>query len=402
MDLEDHQHDNLFYVLDKANSKQMSILKEEFNVKLGKTLEEKRDQIIHYVMSDTVNFNFFTRWLSQVYLNLNNTIYIFEPEHKSLFKKYNYKYVSAILNDILCPVYEIHANSIIDIQVIDYQYINLNNQMIISLAAPSLVMDNSKENPTTFKDVYFGYIIIDYNKEHITLSLYPQPHVYSINNIETSNRDLDKVANNFINFFKKNIWAFNSTPPEWIVFAMSDIVDEYFNHNNPLIDKKLDEFKENHITGILDILEEAEKSIDESNKLRLSYAIGNAFESELIEIYKTQPNKSKFEIFLHEADKGIVSFKANSKGKPLTYADSRNVVKMMMESSYISSLGITYSEDEHNYPYKITKLSTCFCLKRATTAYTPKEIVDNVLYNLNEYKTRKETENDSSTDQESR
>lgn len=387
MDLNEKQLKNLFFFMDKVGGNHYSVLKEDFNIKLGGSLKNQNDKVIHALMMNDINFDYFITWLNHVHMNGNNTIYIFEPEINNLFINNPIESLFDKIKKNTGSILETGLDELKNIQIIHSTMNSVREQIIITLAAPAYLSLKDKDNNIYLeKDIYLGYLIIDYKLEHFRLSLHPTHNVYSVNNL-IKDKGYDSISLAFMDFFKKLFLPFNYANPDWIIEGMSTIVEEYFDHNNPIIEKKLAEFKKSEITKLVEILIAKESGFkDNSFIMRFEQALLNSYESELIEIYKQVPKENPFSIFLHEAGKGIVSFMANSNGKPLNYADSRIIVKMMMENTLVSSLGITYTENGKNYPYKIAKNYNFISLKRVNNSGTPKEIVDDVLSKLNKYK----------------
>ncbi|MFF2449389.1 hypothetical protein ACFVSW_20305 [Neobacillus sp. NPDC058068] len=403
MDLSEQQLKNLFFFLDKVGGNHFNILKEKFNVKLGGSLKEKRDKVIHALMMHEINFDYFISWLNHLHMNGNNTVYIFEPELDNVLQKNPIDALSRKIKKLTGDILETSIDQVKGLKIIHTFEDEIKEQIIITLAAPAyLSLKDEDNNPYLEQDVYLGYLVVDYKLNHFRLSLHPTHNIHSVNNISKDKTGWDSIALTFMDFFKKKILAFNYNNPDWILNAMAEIVDEYFDHNNPLIVKKLSDFKKTQMPELVKILISKENGFNKDSFIkRFERSLINSYESELIEIYKQVQKEKPFSIFFHEAGKGIVSFMANSNGKPLNYADSRIIVKMMMENTMVSSLGITYSENGKDYPYKISKAYNFISLKRVNNSGTPKEIVDDVLSNLIKYKPNGEFEDFSDTITES-
>ncbi|MFK4316001.1 MULTISPECIES: hypothetical protein [unclassified Bacillus (in: firmicutes)] len=394
MDLTEQQQHNLFFFIDKAGGNHFTLLKEHYpDLTLGGSLKNKSDKVIHSLMMDEINFDFFITWLNHVHMHGNNTIYIFEPEVKKVFSKNPIQSFYQKIKKKTGHIVDTNIDSLNGIQITHSKLDLVKEQIIITLVAPSyLLLKDKDNNPYLEKDIYLAYLIIDYKLNHFRLSLHPTHNVQSINSmIKDKDKGFDNIALMFMDYFRKNFLAFNYTNPDWIFEVMAVIVEEYFDHNNPIIEKKLSHFTNSDLKGLVDTLTSKEDAFKKKSFVkRFERALLNCYETELIEVYKQIPKEKPFSIFLHEAGKGIVSFMANSQGKPLNYADSRNIVKMMMENTLVSSLGITYSENGKPYPYKVSKSYNFISLKRVKNSGTPKEIVDDVLFNLSKYKSIQE------------
>ncbi|OVE34136.1 hypothetical protein CCZ20_28125, partial [Priestia aryabhattai] len=389
------QQKNLFYFLDKAQKSQLNKLKDEYQIKYGKDLNEYKDNVVHGLMMEQIDFLYFTEWLSHIDLEGNNTLFVYEPEETETFQKNNIENIYKDAEKIVDNIYEINPNNLMDIKLINVSLINEKQQIIFTYVAPSYIQKKSDDGitPNMEKNVYMAYIIMDFKAEHFVLSLHPTNNLHSIGGI-VKRKDWDNLAPQFINVFRKHILKFNFKDPEWILDVLCDITDEYFDHNNPIIYKKMVDFETELLNDLLDKLSSLEPSFEKSPfKLRTAKVLRNLYENELILNYKVIPKKTPFTIFQHSSDKGITSFRANAKGRPLSFSDSREVVKMMIDNADVSTLGIIYTgSNTKNYAYKISKTANYFCLKRITTAVTEKEIVDDVLYKLKEYKSRKKDE----------
>lgn len=389
-DLTEEQLNNLFYFLDKSSKKHLNKLKEDFPVvKRAGSLKDYRNNLLHSLMMEEVNFHYFTNWLSQVHLHGNNTLFVYEPDNETFFKTNNFETLSKKINVLLTPIYDIDVKLINEINIVGLYSPANQSQLIITFACPSTIQESNPDNPTIpkiIKDVYLAYLIIDFKLEHFVLSLHPTHNLINVNGIARK-QEMDVVTSTFMNYFRNNIQPFNYKNPDWIINALAKIVNEYYHHNNPIIDKKKEEFRNELLDDIVTIFSTKETLFSRKDfDLRIKKSILSLYEDELIECYKTVPKESPFKVTLHEAGKGLTQFIANSKGKPLNYADSRVIVKMMTENSQVISLGISYNTESGSYPYKISKSSSYYSLKRVTNAGTEKEIVDDVLHSLKKYK----------------
>ena len=385
-ELSDIQQKNILPFLDKAQSHELFKIKKRFNIKSGRNLIEYREHVLHGLMMEEIDFNFFLNWLNEVYLEGNNTLFVYDPDNVAVFEKFNkMKFIEEARNS---------AKNIFDLNVDEIKEITLTNvsdfddQVMLTFVAPSSVITQKIKSslPEIKKDVYIAYIIVDLITQQIILSMHPTNNLYSLGGIEKK-KDLDSVSYQFINHFKKNFLTFNSVDPDWIIDALIDITEEYYDHNNPIINKKLQGFEEVALKNIVDLIainEEAFKS--DAFKLRISKALKELYETQLIANYGTIPKETQFKVFLNESGKGTISFKADSRGKELSFADSYEIVKKMIENADITSLGITYMYNSREIPYKIVKEASYYSLKRITTSVTEKEIVDNVLRQLKKYK----------------
>jgi hypothetical protein len=393
IDLTDDQQKNIFFFLDKAQNHELNNLRKKYEFKLGKSLVDSRENVLHALMMEQIDFNFFINWLSNVYLEGNNTLFVYESDDNNTFSQKNKTKMIKNAKKIKKYIYDINVETLNDITLVNIE--ENDSQIVLTFAAPSLVIQERQRGtvPDVTKDVYLAYIFVDYVTEQVILSMHPSHNLYSICGIKKK-RDLEPIATQFINFFRKNILAFNFSNPDWIFDALFDITEEYFDHNNPIITKKVESFKKNVLSTVIDEFSKIEESFKTgASNLRIKKALIELLENQLIAKYGTIPKETPFKVFLHETGKGVTSFKADSKGKALSFADSYEIVKKMIENADIASLGITYIENEKEFPYKIVKGNNCYSLKRITTATTEKEIVDNVLRQLKKYKPGEKSEN---------
>lgn len=396
LDLSEKQHENLFFFLEKVSGNHFAIVKEQFDLKLGQSLKNQRDRLIHALIMEELPFSYFEKWLSQLNLHGNNTLFLFEPEKVSTFTRSPLEKLFKKASEKKVNIFDINTDNLSGIKVVHVAKDLVKEQIIITLAAPAYLSLKDEENtPYLEKDIYLAYLTIDYKLKHMCLSIHPTHNLHSVYNYSRE-KGFDTIALMFMDYFKKNFLSFNYSNPEWILEGMATIVDEYFDHNNPIIKKKLSEFRKKEVPNLIkDLIKNEPEFNKDSFKKRFERALVNSYESELIEVYKQVPRSHPFSIFFHEAGKGIVSFMANSNGKPLNFADSRMTVKMMMENTMVASLGITFSSNGKSFPYKISKAYNFISLKRVNNSGTPKEIVDDVLSGLNKYKPVGEFEDQS-------
>jgi hypothetical protein len=388
IELSEEQQNNLFFFLDRSTKNHLNILKDNFNIKAGKDLVEYRNNVLHGLMMNQINFSFFTNWLAHVDLNGNNTLFVYEPENTNIFTKTSFKKLQNKCKSLCSSIYDVCVNTLNGVKIVNVWSSSDEGQILITFAAPSLCIQNNDERnaPELVRNVYLAYLTIDFRLKHFVLSLHPTSNLHSVNGIRRT-REMEEIALHFINYFRTNILPFNFSNPEWIVDALCKITEEYFDHNNPIINKKMEEFENTLLNDVLKLLQSKEPIFKRKDyHLRLKNGLMTLYENELIEAYRIIPKKTPFKVFSHSADKGITTFIANSYGKPLNLADSRPIIKKMLENAHVNSLGIIYDADGVSYPYKVSKSAYYYSLKRITIAGTAKEIVDDVLFNLTKYK----------------
>ncbi|PEK39095.1 hypothetical protein COF81_16565 [Bacillus pseudomycoides] len=392
-DLSEEQIQNLLFVLEKTTRHHLNKLKEQFNVKSGGSLSQFHENVIHDLMMEQIDFSSFINWLPQLHLEGNNTLFVFEPVN---LQSFNTKNLATIYNKSigsLVKIYNINCEELADIKLVNLNMID-KHQLLYTFVAPAYIQNKNEKIdqiiPSMKKELFFAYILVDTNLKHVVLSLHPTQHLYSILGT-TRKQDMDVFVPLFMNHFRKNFFPFNYKDPEWVVDAMCDIVEEYFFHNNPLIEKKMNHFNNNMLNDLMELFLSKEASFSNpSSELRIKKALQLIYEDELVNSYKMMPKQTPFRVFQHNTDKGVTTFNANSKGKPLSLIECREIIRVMSQNADTSKVGIIYSKDEKNYPYKVSKEENYYSLKRITTSTTEKEVVDNVLYKFNEYKYRQE------------
>jgi hypothetical protein len=394
-ELTDPQQKNILLFLDKAQNHELFKLKQKFEIKSGRNLVKYRENVLYALMMEEIEFDFFIDWLNEIYLEGNNTLFVYEPDNKTLIEKIDKQNLIKKAKKLLINIYDVDVETITDIKLTNIK--EFDSQIMFTFASPSYVINQKvkSEIPDVSKDVYLAYITIDFTTNQIILSMHPTNNLYSLCGIKKK-KDWDPLSFQFINFFKKNILSFNSADPDWIFDALIDITEEYYDHNNPIINKKLEIFNKSILSDVVELIAAKEESFKSSPfNLRIKKAVKELYETQLIAKYGTIPKDTKFKVFLNESGKGATSFKADSRGKELSFADSYEIVKKMIEYADITSLGITYIYNAREIPYKVVKESSYFSLKRINTAVTEKEIVDNVLRQLKKYKPGEELPNSS-------
>ncbi|HAM79562.1 hypothetical protein [Ornithinibacillus bavariensis] len=394
VELNEIQQDNIFFLLDKSQRHELNRFK-DFGIKPGKNKHEFRRNVLYGLMMEMIDFEFFLKWLCHVHLEGNNNIFVYEPDDTIVFSNKNKKKLIKALNKKKKNIYDINKDSLEKINLVDVEH--LDKKLLLTFAAPSFVVKERVNNtaPEVERDIYLAYITVDFMHEHIVLSLHPTHNLYSISGVQKK-RNFDLLAKLFINHFRENFFPFSFSDPDWIIDALAEITEEYFDHNNPMITKKMLVFENEHLPSLVDkFIEKEEKFKNSSAKMRIQKALKELYELQLIGEYGNVPKETNFQIFLNETGKGVTSFKADSGGGAFNFADSYEIVKKMIENADISSIGISYAYEGNQYKYKLVKEANFYSLKRGSTAATKKEIVDNVLCQLKKYQPREESTNTS-------
>lgn len=391
-DLTDPQQDNLMNLLQETSGAHLEKIKIKYGIANKKKKSLIHENIWHSLLTGLIPLTDFTSWLCSCNLEGNNSIFVYEPADKKVFKTNSLEKIYKDLQPKLTPLYNINKDTLKTIELVDLQIKNESNQLLITFAAPSQLQIKDKDNSTTRleKEIYFAYFILDYTYEHIVLLMHPTANLISIGG-ETK-KEWDDLTWILLTAFKNQIFSFNSADPEWVVDSLYEITEEYFNHNNPQIDNKMKEISSDVIPDLLNKIKEVDSSFENDEYLlRFERSLENIFENELINSYGAITKNFPFEVFLQESDKGITQFKTNSRGQALNYADAGEFVKLMWNHGDIVSLGITYIEKDENalekkHSYKVTKTSNYYSFKKTNTTGTKKEVIDYVLRVFDDYK----------------
>ncbi|MCM3704803.1 hypothetical protein M3205_03605 [Cytobacillus firmus] len=398
-ELTDIQQENVNYYLDQADGHRLNYLHKDFGVIRGRSNAVFRENIIHGLMMETIPFPDFLQWLSHVHLEGNNTFFVYEPiEEKCLNKIEDLDKMYTKTKEKITPLYDINKDHLNEIKLVDVKKDGQKNQLIFTIAAPAQVQVKRVESGQyeLRKHVYLAYFIVDFDLRSIILLMHPTQGLASIYG-EIRKREIDEVTWIILHYFTENILKFTLKEPEWIVSALAKISEEYFYHNNPIIEDKKENFSESLISELLLTLQEFDPTLKrEDTLLRLERGLESLYESELIVIHKRIEKDLSFNIFLQQADRGATQFKANTRGKALGHAEAGEFIRLMWENGDIFNVGLIHIESGKEYPYIVKKTDKYYSFKKYNTSVTEKEVVDNVLRKLNEYKQNVETPTDFS------
>ena len=390
MDLTDIQIDNLLKILDKANSPQLNILKETYqSLKSGINNREYRDNVAHALMTGDINFNYFTEWATQLFINTCNTIYVYDIDKKTNLKQLQTKKVQDILTKKIRFIFDINYQNINKFELVGIKKLSNENQLIFSFISPCQIIKNKNNNQITIEDdMFFSYVWLDLSLNKLIISVPPHPNHHSINGHKIKKTDTDKIANIILTNFQKEIFKIEFSLQNWILPVLNEINNEYFHHNNPIITKKMN-LLDTKLSLALKLFERFDRLIiNDTSKKRIEKNIKDLIESEMILTYGQINKELPFSIFLQELDKGMTQYRANNGGNAFSFSESRDILKKLIDNAHISAIGIMYSYNGKEIAYKIYKSNYFFALKRTSTATTEKEIVDSVLFELNKYKQR--------------
>ncbi|MEJ6527317.1 hypothetical protein [Exiguobacterium sp. USCH10] len=378
---------NIDKILERANNSWMKVLQSEFNISKKRKSEESRKEILHGVMFGSIPFETFIEWLCHVELEGNNSIFIYEAEENDFLSHTTVDELYEATQQNVVPIYELNPKTLTDITLVNVKK-NLNpEQLLYSLAAPAKIHNKKNQDSLEFKKhIYLAYIVVDFGLKTVNLYMHPTSGLFSICTMPKK-RELDELAWLFMKYFTDNILKFTYKNPEWLHEALSRISSEYFAHNNPLINLKVNSFLNNCMDEIIEKVSFFDSDIKkEDSLLRIKSGIKNIYESELVDIHDRIETNIKFHVFLQQSDRGATQYKANSRGKAFSYAESKDIIQKMSEHAELFNIGIVHFVEKKQYPYIVKKSDKYFSLKKYTTSGTEKEVIDDVLRKLNRYK----------------
>ncbi|MFA4132523.1 MULTISPECIES: hypothetical protein [unclassified Brevibacillus] len=396
-DLDQKQIENLLFFLDKADQHELNKFKYKYAVKPGRNTMSFRENTLNNVMTGCIPFNEFMDWLSHIYLEGNNMLFVYEPKDINVFDHKSIDEVYSIALKAKEHLYNINVDNLDEIKLVNVWRDTPNQQLIFTFASPAQVMVKEKDPETGMSalvnksDIYLSYFVMDYSLKHFVLMMHPTENLVSILG-EQKKKEWDDLIWILLRAFRLSVINFEINKPEWIFETLHAMTEEYFHHNNPVITEKINEFQEKLIRDITDQLVNSDTAFSKKtgHAARFSKSLLRTYENELIVAYGPVQKELDFEIFLHKSDKGTTEFKANSRGKAFVFAECADILRLMKENGEIAALGINYKLDDNGYkrafPYLISIRDRYYSLRRTTTATTVKEVVDGVIRKLNNYK----------------
>lgn len=395
-DLLDQQRVNLNYFLDRADSNRLNILNKLYGVPRGKNNIIFRENVIRDLMIGQIPFIEFMKWLAHVEIEGNNSLFIYEAEEKNFLDEHTVDSLYNKNKGKITYLYDLNHEELKEMRLVDVAKDTLQNQLVFTIAAPSQIQVKTLNRQIELRNhIYLAYVVVDFESKSVVLYMHPTAGLASVYG-ETRRREIDEVTWIILHFFRENILEFTLKEPDWIVNALAKISDEYFYHNNPIIEGKIENFRENYLPDLEKWFKEIDPDLKrEDSLLRITRSIENIYESEMIVIHKRVKKDIPFHIFLQQSDKGLTQFKANTRGKALSHNEAGDIIRLMWEHGEVLNVGIIHHENEKEYPYIIKKLDKYYSLKKYTTSGSEKEVVDNVLRKLNKYKEEVETTSDS-------
>lgn len=396
-DLNENQINNLLYSIKSCGNQDIDLLREKYfkDLKKAKTKESYIDNVTYALMNEDINLDNFHQWASQINLHQNNTLYVFDLINTNFSKQYQ-KSIPKEIKQSLVHLYDISLGTLDSIKLIN---ISLENDKIIfSFVLPSEIIIKptlGNADSRIEKDYFFAYAWIDLELNNLIISLPSKSNLISVNNHTITRNNTDKIMSILKEHFHKNIHQLDFKPQNWVLNALRSITEEYFDHHNPLISKQKESFEKKESNDIIDLIVDSYNIVNNDvSKKRLKRSLIEIFENELFNLFEPVSKKLPFDIFLQEVDKGITQFRADNGSNGFNTFEARQIILKMIQNGSITSLGLSYKYDtSKKLNYKICANPYYFTLKRLNTGFTRKEIVDDVLSKLNEYKQRGQSSN---------
>lgn len=402
-DLTDAEVTNLSYLLEYANRFQMDILQQRYpNIIKRHKLEFYRNNIMQSIMHNTIKIENIINWLCQLKANCANTIIHLEFNSKNYSKLIFSNDTITKLNNIQKNILSFSKDSIKNIELIELS--NSINEIELSLILPSTKIIETDATDLQGKvyhkenAFYFAYVWINRIDGSITFSLPSFAGYESINGNNKKRSFLDSTVKSLIKYFKEQIIDIDFLDTDWVTVALRKITDEYYSHNNPIIEKEMKKIKlkfnddKNQPTSIINQISALSDTLNNDICVRrIQKSLETAIEKELIAQYGLKPCKHPFEVFLHEVDKGPTTFKSRKGNvledeKVLPEIDTRDIIIKMLELSSIKAIGLKYINSDSSVSYKITCTEDWFMLEQTNDTNTSKELVKDVLSAFKRYK----------------
>ncbi|WP_301109846.1 hypothetical protein [Sporosarcina sp.] len=390
LDLSDQQIENLAQLMSLAKNSHFKTINENYNnIIRGRTLIDKQNQTLHSLMNQEINFEFFRIWITKLLLDQYNDIYIFEPSKKEINTiRIKAEMKLEKLKKKQKFIFDFNSDNLKGIELIHVE--ESDQEIFFSFIAPIFKLDSTVTPPVNEKSIYFFYVWYNKKLKHFVISLPSISNIVSFNGTNIKRNDFDCIVGIIQRFFFSSYVKIDFEKTEWILEALQKITKEFYHHNNDIIDKKLDILETENLNSVADTIQKLDSSFnDDLTKARIKKALMDLLESEFIIHYGHNINKDRnFEVFLHEAIKGEVNYTAHNKANSFSFLDSRDIIKKILYNSNNSSIGLIFNFEEKQYPFKVFRMNNYFALKSLSNKTTSKEVVDNVLCKLVEYRTR--------------
>ncbi|MGE7022035.1 hypothetical protein [Solibacillus cecembensis] len=405
-DLTQDQVNNLSHLLEYAQVNQLDELRSKFDeiVKRQK-LDLYRNSVLQSIMLNNIKIEEIEGWLLKLKENSDNTIIHIECSLLKGKKKLINKKIISDLQNSQKNILDISHSTIKDPQIVDYM--PNGNEIELTLLLPAKTLSEDGEqlktgNRTIYiqkSSLYHVYIWVNTDENTITLSLPSYSKYNSIWDIKNKRNMTDLLTEKIVKYLWGYTGEFEYKDLDWVNHALRKITNEYYYHNNPLI--------ENEIAAIINKKKSMEKNTFSLNEYfanlsdslnndvclkRINNAIDSAIERELISLYKMKTCPHPFEVFLHEISKGVTSYKSrsgttNNQIKEPPSLDTRDIILKILNSGSLKSLGLKYYSDNlTSVAYKVICKENWIVLEQTNETGTSKELVKNVLSEFKTYK----------------
>ncbi|WP_313150860.1 hypothetical protein [Lysinibacillus capsici] len=407
-DLTEEQTLNFSHLLEYALKHQMDQLQERYpEIVKKQKLDFYRDNIIQTIMHNNLTIEEIYDWLCDLKLEGPNTVIHFEYDKLDKnCKMVNFANSIQLMELAKENILSISAKTLKKPSIVNIKKMDNETELCILLPAKKLkeekYFDSRQHIYYQNAALYFVYVWINNEDQSFTLLLPSFSTYHSI--LENSNKKvlIDYLTRQIIKFLESFLGEIEYSDNTWVNYALRTITNEYYHHNNPEIDKELENIGRNkktfeykgkkiHFNKLLATLSE-----DLDNDLilkRIEKALDSAIEKELITKYKMKPCQHSFEVFLHEVDKGYTSFKSR-KGQPVELntvgpsLDTRDIIVNMLDSSSLKAIGLKFHAEGATASYKFTCKDKWFMLEQTSSTGTKKELVKSVLSKFKKYKGR--------------
>ncbi|MCG5027028.1 hypothetical protein MAH48_15705, partial [Anoxybacillus flavithermus] len=190
-DLDQNQQANLLYFLDKSDHHELNKLKHKYGVRQGRNAKEFRQNALNNLMTGCIPFDDFMSWLSHIYLEGNNMLFVYEPRNIDLFETNPINKVFNDTKDKIEHLYNINVKTLKEVTLVNVQMDLAKSQLIFTFVSPSQVLVKNDETNSweSQDDIYMSYVIMDYKLKHFVLVMHPTEHLVSVCGIKKKEWD---------------------------------------------------------------------------------------------------------------------------------------------------------------------------------------------------------------------
>lgn len=403
-DLTEQQRKNLSYLLEYANTHELDLLATKYpEIIKKKKLDLYRQNVLHYLMHNTIPIEDIYVQLCKIHFNRANNIVHFEYNTSLNTDPF---FTTDTRNNLLSVqknLLTLEPTNLREIELIYSEYSDTEINLCLVLPAKESQKGFDSSGRTIISDdptFYFSYIWINKFNNSIVLSL-PKFNGYSaINGMKNTRLLLTQIIQNIKGFLIKLFGEFDLENSNWVTEALRKITQKYYAHNNPDIDLEMDNVRKNIKLMTINDSEKVEiikhmKYLsphinNDFSMRRIQNAIESSIEKELIYSLGLLPAEHSFEVYLHDVNKGPTAFQSRknivNNECSLPQIDTRDILINMLEYSSINSIGLKYYSQGSCLAYKISAANEYFILEQTNNTNTPKELVNDVLCEFKKYK----------------